>query len=185
MSEPRIKPIVLTTDVSGILPLTNGGTNSTTFSGARTNLGIVTKYKASATSRNTTVTPTIDPDLQFAVAANEVWEFEFLGFVSNSGAAPGFRHGLGGPASPTSINWKAFMETNGAQNVASTGITTSFQTNWQVGNPGAVDLLVVTRGTLINGANAGTVGLYWAQETSDAANTILMAGSRLVATRMA
>jgi hypothetical protein len=35
-------PVVLTSDVSGVLPLANGGTNSSTASGARTNLGATT-----------------------------------------------------------------------------------------------------------------------------------------------
>lgn len=35
-------PVVLTSDVSGILPLANGGTNSATATGARTNLGATT-----------------------------------------------------------------------------------------------------------------------------------------------
>jgi hypothetical protein len=46
-ADPAFGAVVLTTDVTGNLPVGNGGTGSNTAAGARTNLGATTKYAAS------------------------------------------------------------------------------------------------------------------------------------------
>jgi len=51
-------PIVLTTDVSGILPVANGGTGSSTASGARTNLGVDPAGTDNSTNVTLAGTPT-------------------------------------------------------------------------------------------------------------------------------
>ena len=143
--------------------LTLGGALSVSGVGQRRQVA-----KAGVTSRNTTVTPTDDPDLTLTVVANAVYEVRCVPVWTNGGG--GFRMCFNVPAAAT-MTWTdgggsgLILPTTNATFTASTGTE-------------AV-------GRLVTGANAGSCTLQWAQSTSNAGATVLQAGSFLSLLRTA
>lgn len=123
--------------------------------------------KAGATSRNTTVTPAADPDLVVAVEANSRYDVSAVVGWTNGGG--GFRVDFTGPSGATML----WVDNDGS--VAST-IGTDLTFSVTVGTS--------LRGTLVTSGTAGNLTLRWAQNTSNAADTTLLAGCSLLATRI-
>jgi hypothetical protein len=116
-----------------------------------------------------------DADLNFAVGANETWSFRFV-LQGNSATQPDFQFAVSAPAGSTcSI---AVSDPEGATSISNLGCGVS--SGVILGN-GADDLYEVT-GTVITSGTAGTVNLQWAQNTSNANNTTIYAGSYVFAT---
>lgn len=118
--------------------------------------------KSASTSRNTTVTPTADPNLTVSVAANATYMVQCVVAWTNGGG--GFRCDWGAPAGATMVwtdNDGSGLPTLTTQDVfsATTGTTLS--------------------GALVTTGTSGTFALQWAQNTSNAANTTLLAGCYL------
>ncbi len=174
----------LTTEVSGVLPLANGGTAAATAILARENLWIKTGFKAADTSRASTTTATADTDLQFAVAANEVWEFQFWMHVNVATATPDLKLGLAVPTAVTAIRYTGRAYTNVDLLLFETGSATPTG-GLDLNFGGATDCRYFIEGTLRNGANAGVVSINWAQLTSDLSPTTMKNGSRFIAHRLA
>lgn len=132
------------------------------------------KRKAADTSRNSTTTVTDDPDLLFAVAANEVWDFEAHLFVISADATPDFKFTCTGPSGSTVTYAGIRQDDSGnATSIAATaGGTTTLV------NMGSSQLNIITiSGTCTNGATPGNLSIQWAQNVSNATNTTLKAGS--------
>lgn len=123
--------------------------------------------KAGATSRNTTVTPAADPDLVVAVEANSRYDVTAVVGWTNGGG--GFRVDFTGPSGATML----WVDNDGS--VAS-AIGTDLTFSVTVGTS--------LRGTLVTSGTAGNLTLRWAQNTSNAADTTLLAGCSLLATRI-
>ena len=126
-------------------------------------------------SVSSTTTLQDDDELSIAVAANEVWQGEAVVFI-NSAATPDFKFTIAGPTGAVGYfgteTAHAFSTTSelvagGALGAAAT-ITSSF---WPI--------IVIIRWGVHNGANAGNIRLQWAQNTSDAAATTVLAGSSI------
>ena len=113
--------------------------------------------------------------LSFAVSANQSYVFQIYVFAVSTTVAD-IKFTLTGPAAPTAIRYAAQNQADSAS-VAAFGSTLSITMS---GN----DASVLLFGQLRNGANAGTVQLQAAQDTSEATNTVIYAESYLQAFRV-
>lgn len=123
-----------------------------------------------------------DSALSFAVAANTKYRFRFH-VVFKTGATADFKYALTGPASPTLLACRisrsaAFgsvvnYRPMGTYAEVAESLTGAPSTGDQEGG------YVLLEGVLHNGSNAGTVAFQWAQDTSDAGSTKVLAGSYL------
>jgi len=119
-----------------------------------------------------------DDELLFAMAANEVWEFEvMLRYISTAAA---------------DIQLKITVPAAAAHSGFIAGITGAASVvNW-ANYPGPVSLdgagaptyAALIKGLVINGANAGNVTLQWAQGAAEVSDTKVLAGSMLKAVRL-
>lgn len=124
--------------------------------------------KAGATSRNTTATAAADPDLVVAVEANSRYDVTCIVGWTNGGG--GMRFDFTGPSGATML----WVDNDGS--VAAT-IGTDLTFNVTVGT--------TLKGTLITAGSSGNLTLRWAQNTSNAADTTLLAGCGLHVERVA
>lgn len=163
--------------------------SGSTLSAAITGIGQVkTAHKAADTTRNSTVTLTDDPDLTFAVAANEVYIVQAT-LLLDGGVTPDYKFGWSYPVG-TTMNWGAVggTPTSWEATATSTGqspLKIETGTLGQGATSGSVVCGVILHVVVAVGANAGAVALQWAQNVSDAANTTIKAHSSLVAVRVA
>lgn len=118
-----------------------------------------------------------DDTLSFAIAANEKWTFSFLMSVVE-GASGGLDISVTSPAA--SAIFFGFG--------TSTSIVTSSGTRLAVfttGGPGApTTALVNVVGTVVNGANAGTINLQFSQDVSNGTATTFKTGSAMLAWKL-
>lgn len=113
-----------------------------------------------------------DSVLQFPVAANEVVDVEcWIGY--NSGVTPAFKWYLLGPTFWTAVGLK---DGNHPADQVNFGVTVS-----ETGS--ANNRWMRFNARVTTGANAGTISFQWAQGTSTASDTKLLAGSRMVVRR--
>ena len=134
----------------------------------------VVRKTADETVNNST-TLQDDDVLKWTVAANEVWAFEFFLRVSSE-ATPDFKAGWTVP-SGASMAWARVVAAPAELNAGETLLVATFG--------GGIYDSVFCRGVVVNGANAGTVQLQWAQNTADASNTQALANSWIIAHRLA
>lgn len=136
---------------------------------------VITKVKAADETVNNSTTFQNDNDLFFSIGANEVWKFVILGTCVSSAVAD--------------IK---------VQFTAPVGISGFIREKWNDGNPypwsaqnwinpsgSGNEENFLFEGVAINGANSGTVQLQWAQNTAEVSDTIVKAGTNLIATRLA
>lgn len=145
-------------------------------------LGWVYNYKTVNTDRDSTTTPTADPQLTFTVTADQVWHFRFTVFVECESETPGMKFGLTGPASPTSLNWFSSHVVAGATDVLGASGQTTYNTDSTVGFLDSGVNILMVEGVVENGSNAGSLAFNWAQAVSDTDATIVKRGSFLNAT---
>ena len=128
-----------------------------------------------------------DDELLFAVAANEKWAFEL--YLITAGHDNGdIKVDFTGPTAFTSLRWSGL----GYSAAGVGGGTLSLSSiqdppdaiAFALSAPGT-DWPVHLKGVLINGANAGNVTLRWAQNTTYATATKVLAGSWLKAHQVA
>lgn len=124
-------------------------------------------------------TLTNDTELFVPVVATGVYLLESH-IVQNSGTTPDFKVGWTFPTGLT-MSWRCIaVDTTSA--IVSTG---GFDQTTVVSFGGiAGDAHISLYGTVTAGANAGTLQLQWAQNTTNASNTIVRAGSTLWLTRI-
>lgn len=142
----------------------------------------VTALKADDTSRTTDATPTEDPDLQLAVAANATYALDgYLNFEGGTQGASDLQIAL---HSVGSLRYECIH--NDSSGAIGVGISYAGGATVVLGTNGAGSLRAASiRGTVINASGAGTLFLSWAQNTSNATATILHAGSWLSLRRIA
>jgi len=132
-----------------------------------------------------------DDELTFPVAAGETWEFEFhvvLDGVTGADAKVGLKF----PTSPTQISYAIFGPDLGVSGASGVGIWRGGFTADAVGGLGigtnaasGTPSIAFLKGFVVNGSNAGSVTLWWAQQVTDATATKVKAGSYLTARRVA
>jgi hypothetical protein len=165
--------------VTGItdLAIADGGTGASSAAAARANLGIVDPVvKTANTTRTATTTLTADPDLAVALLANT--KYRIRGHVPyTTVAAADFKFQFSGPASPTLVNITRRANAPGSAATAALFTDDAFAVSASV--TGTVDGAgsVSFEGVIHVGANAGNLTFDWAQVTSDAGDTIVLAGS--------
>lgn len=114
-----------------------------------------------------------DDELLFAIAANEVWQFEGVLFITSTTATPDFRIGFTGPAGAVGSFGAILGDTatgNADAGSAALGTAVDFA---------SANVFTIVRfwGGIHNGANAGNLTLQWAQSAATAENTTVRAGS--------
>lgn len=127
-----------------------------------------TAVKPSDTSRASTIAPAADPVLALTVAANATYLVECVGVWTSGGG--GFRADWTGPAGATMV-WTD----NDGSSSPDLGTDLTF----------AATTGTTFKGALVVGATAGTLTFRWAQNTSNAAATVLKAGCYLRLERVA
>jgi len=116
-----------------------------------------------------------DTDLVFPLGINQEWLLEII-LNLNMLAASDFKWGLPLPALAT-IRWSCVYSLNNVQR--------GNASNFPVTVLRAVDNNLLTiRAIVINGANAGSAQLEWAQDTATAQDTTVQEGSVIIATRL-
>ncbi|WP_435613286.1 hypothetical protein [Streptomyces sp. bgisy159] len=188
-------PQVTATNLSAPLPVAQGGTGASSASAALTALGGVAStekgvasgvatlgtdgrltigqsptrsvVKPSDTPRDTTTTPAADPALTLTVVANATYDVELLGVWTSGGG--GLKATWSVPSGATMV-WTD----NDGVGVASASGSVTF--NATTGT--------MFKGTLVVGANAGSITFLWSQNSSNASPTTLKAGSSLKLTRL-
>lgn len=146
-------------------------------------LDLLHKYKAADQTVNNSAVLVVDDTLQFPLLVNGKYSFElYLQFTTNSTADFKFR--TVGPAAPTLVSierrhWvpNTVVDVNALDAAFSAGDVAIDGAAGTVG-------LIHMRGLIYNGANAGTFSINWAQNTANASNTIVKAGSFVRAFRL-
>lgn len=186
LTAPGTAGQVLTSNGEGADPTfedASGGGNSAVFQFVRATSDEVV---------NNSNTIQADNELTITVGANEDWEFEFVVTYISTTAAD-FRCGLKFPTSPTQIAYGIDgLATNAAGSASSmvgdrkqtAGLTADAATGADFGGDTNA-AVVVLKGFVRNGSNAGSVTLWWAQATTTAVDTTRKAGSWVEARRFA
>lgn len=153
--------------------------------------GGLSAYKTAGTSRSSTTTPSLDPDLQVSVASNAVYEVRAtIGYLSSS-ATPGIKYDFQLPSgtmgyTTTRIS-ESFVPGLGGGGTDYASLTTSAS----AGSPdtaltvAGAGMGVQVVGTLVTGSTPGTFGLMWAQNNSSGSSLQVLASSNMVLTRIA
>ncbi len=173
---------------SGTYLGSNGTSSAPTFTAPPAGIGYFLKYKgANTVGRTSDTTLDNDPDLVFAVAANEVWLFDLVLFYLQS-ATNDIAVAITGPTS-NFINWGLVGAEFASSNAAATlinlggGLATGNVTG--AGTVSATVMTAIGHGTIINGANAGNLQVQWGQQTSDTHAITVQKGSYLRAFKAA
>lgn len=120
-----------------------------------------------------------DNHLKFNVGANETWAFDMLIVFTSQNSAPDVRlkYSFSGPVGSTYLghsDWYADATGNNApysEIVKQAWSPTVFRTE-------------TIKGVIINGGTAGELVFTWAQNTAHASNTIVRAGSYIIAHKL-
>ncbi len=136
------------------------------------------KRKASDTSRASTTTVSDDPDLLFAVGANEVWDFTAIINFTETNATPDLKYTFAGPSGSTVTFAGAWYNVNSGLSALIAG-TAGGTTNTVDFVTAAAPLQLVISGKCTNGATPGNLSFQWAQNVSNANNVTAITGSYL------
>ena len=147
--------------------------------------GMIVKRKSADQSVANSTTLANDNDLAFSIAANEEWTADFFLSAGDSlGAAGGIKVGVVTPSGAT-LEANAILIAGVGVGTAQGRSTTSGGTLISVTPVGASAGYVRVSVWVLNGANAGSVTLQWAQAASNATATVLHKGSWMNAIRVA
>lgn len=119
-----------------------------------------------------------DDDLLFAIAASEVYEFEFEIFYTTT-AAGDFKFELDSTAAsdPTVVTVSVDILAPGATARVS-DMHSALNTTVSVTGGAGIGHIII-RGAIVNDSAVGNLRLLWAQNTSDAGNTTVRRGSNI------
>ena len=138
--------------------------------------------KSSDTSRNTTTTLTADPDLKLPGEAGKRYAFEILMWTQAANANPDFKFSLVGPSGCV-IRWGPIEQ---GANTFFTPTTAAAKTCLLAGDVYIVagsgttgPYGVLLKGTIKYSATPGDMEVQWAQNTSDAGNSSVLAESHI------
>lgn len=127
-------------------------------------------------TRSTSDTLAADAELFFAALKYRLYRFRFVVWYTTAAAAD-FKFSINGPGSPSLVRLTTAHIAPGGSAFAGVGLQEAFGFGPSAITAGAGGGYVVVEGLLQNGANDGGVAFEWAQNTSDAGNTIVRAGS--------
>lgn len=137
---------------------------------------------ADGTPVNNSTTLVADGDLTFAIAANEVWEWEvYLRWTTPTNAD--LKFDFSGPAAATLVAIASTKEFYPGNDKVSTAFSSGLLSASHSGHASGDSFIAF--GSCINGANAGSITLQIAQWSAVAENTKILAGTRLRARRVA
>jgi hypothetical protein len=141
-------------------------------------------YKASDTSRASTIAQASDPDLAVTVAANATYHVDmWLNYEGGTQGASDLKIGFAVPASATFRYSGTYVNSGG--NNANEIYAASGLGPLNLGTNGAGNIRGASfHGTLVTAASTGTFALSWAQVTSNATATTIHTGSDLKLTRI-
>ena len=148
-------------------------TFTSTVSGAEAWTRII---KSADTSRSNTITPTADPDLQFAMAANKKYSIRIRLFTKNTPSG-GIRINYVGPSSPNLIDMGHASILVGSTSYANIGVDIGYPASDLVHTSGSAFFMF--DGVIHNGSSSGTFAINWAQNSSTSNPTTMLAGSYL------
>lgn len=144
---------------------------------------VISVRKGSDTSRASTTTPTLDPELQFTLVAGNTYLFTCWTMLGPNTAGADFSATFGGTAIGT-LTWSG----SGGHNSITTGSqgdgewiardNVATPTPYAASQTAGVNLGVFMTGSYVC-TTGGTFGLQWAQQTSNATATVVKAGSYL------
>lgn len=117
-----------------------------------------------------------DTTLQFAMLANTTYAIECRVFFDTANA-PDFKYATVGPAAPTSVRTVRSHIIPGTVAPVD-GVDLAATASTAVVGTGTTGGYVTLETVWQNGANAGTWGFQWAQNTANAATTTVLAGSQ-------
>jgi len=137
--------------------------------------GTTVVKKSANTTKNSDTTYAADPHLQFAMLANTNYAITVVvNFYSTS--IPDIKIRIAGPASPT-LYYAKHRRSAATITTDTAGVDTAYSTSLPITSTasgyGIIEYTILVQ----NGANAGTFAVEWAQNTSDAGDTIVLAGS--------
>lgn len=140
------------------------------------NTGWTTVRKVTSTTRSSTSTLAVDPVLFFPMAANTKYLVRGHIFLSTN-PTPNFKYRFSGPAAPTALRIRRTHTMVTPGTAPANTIVLAYDTADQVFLVGVSQLMTIEFEAYIdNGANAGNFEFLWAQNTSNAANTVVTAG---------
>lgn len=187
----KVQPASVTVYNADIVISTNSGSKGIVFQDktVQTTAAPVTivKYKTTGTTKNNNNTLSTDPDLQFYLGANEIWQFEAVLYVytNDTGFTSDFRTGLAGPGFDSLRASIDMYGNTGAMAAAGATLNTytSLWVDWTAAvNPSGTRVIV--RGTVDCAGTGGTFGIQWAPNTLAAFDTTVLPGSYLKAIRV-
>lgn len=132
--------------------------------------GMATIVKEADETVTTSTTLQNDDELLFAVAANEVWQFEGVLSLSAPTAAD-FKMSFTGPTGAVGSFVAIYEVLDNAGGIPPQALSAALggTTQWEIGQDG-VGLRFY--GAIHNGANAGNLQLQWAQRVSSGSTTV-------------
>jgi len=167
---------------SGQVLTSNGAGAAPTFQSAGGGSGgvgsSITVYKSADETVNSSATLQDDNEFTFAIGANETYTaLFFLSLVAHASA--GFKIAFTIPSGASGR--MMFRSTTSNYSLNDTAIGTGFGTTTAIANTSPVLASI----SVVNSTNAGNVTLRFAQNASFGADTIIKAGSLMIATRKA
>lgn len=143
-------------------------------------------YKAADQTVNNSAALGNDSHLALPLAANEIWGIRIKLFITQSGGSPGIKVALTVPSGASGLVRVWFSGGADAASMTSADLMSATITSVLAFNPGAVAVLFVELdAVVVNGANAGTLQLQWAQSSAAAVNLTVKKGSFMIPTRVA
>jgi hypothetical protein len=144
-------------------------------------LRATTKRKTATETVNNSAAYQDDDHLSFDIGANEVWVFEFVLFIQGSTSAD-FKCTLTVPSGATLMSGVHGLATTVSSATGSIYTFAGVGDHQSIGAPGPSSPAVLSfRGIVVNGANAGTCVLQWAQQAATLADTQVLVNSFLIA----
>ena len=138
--------------------------------------------KPADTSRNTTITVTNDPDLQFTAASGaSYWLHGTIEYKGGTSGSSDIKFQINAPTGATGFVNITYITTSivGSTDNVQVNVNHSAGTNTTANvEPLTFSGVITTAGT------SGIVAFAWAQNTSNGTNTTVIAGSAMIAQRI-
>jgi hypothetical protein len=140
---------------------------------------LVRSRVASDQTVNNSTTLVNIPGLSFPVGANEAWQW-YCFITGSSGTTPDWKFNITSPASVASVRY--YFNGDGGM-ISGAFVFAAFASTVQIVGTGT-ESIIQCIGSFLNGPNAGTVQVQFAQNTANASNTIVRANSYVRAERI-